>query len=118
MNVYRALLRLLITYTHQADKTIMRKMVLLFIDVQCQFLLSDHNWQGLALVQEMPFLRFQSDGQCSRARARESAGRQQHLLRMKGPNKASACHAYHGGLLLCPQIIAAPVVDGGVAWRQ
>lgn len=105
------------THTCQADKTIMRKVVLLFISVQCRFLRSGCIWQGFALVQEMPFPRFQSDGQGSRPGARESAGRQPHLLRINGPNKASAWYAYHGGWLLCPQIITESVVPGGVAWR-
>ena len=44
--------------------------------------------------------------------------RQKHLLRVNGPNKASALHTYHRGLLLCTQVITAPVTVSGIPWTQ
>lgn len=49
----------------------------------------------------MLLLRLQSDRQGSTGWARETAARQQHLLRINGPSKASALYPYHRGLLLC-----------------
>lgn len=57
-------------------------------------------------------------GQHRKGQAWENAAGQKHLLRINGLNKVSALHTYHRGLLLCTQVITAPVTVNGIAWTQ
>lgn len=61
----------------------------------------------------------QTNGQGSQQRlGLGECRRQQHLLRIHGPNTASGVHPYHNGLLLCTIVITEPIAIDGVAWRQ